>query len=281
MDAMPSPKLPVFSTLLTSWASVPRNLGLAFRLYWPWVAVFAVSGAAWGVGIVANAGFGGTPSQTLIGGAGSLPVIVMLIAAMLAAPTIFSGWQRGIANGERPNQPIQIDGRTWAYIGYSVLIALVLGLVIALCGLVAAIIAGLVTGLGSSPMSLEKFAALRPFLPIAFIPYYLVLSRFTLVLPAIAEGRTMSLADSFRLTRGNTLRLTFGTGLVYFPVVLLSSTMEILGVAFPGNTVLLGIVGLIVILTSFVCLHASLSFATLALKRIAPAPMMDKMEVAA
>ena len=48
MDAMPTAKLPVFSTLVSSWGSVPRNLGLAFRLYWPWAAVCTVAGAAWG-----------------------------------------------------------------------------------------------------------------------------------------------------------------------------------------------------------------------------------------
>ena len=102
MDAMPTAKLPVFSTLVSSWGSVPRNLGLAFRLYWPWAAVCTVAGAAWGIGIVANSGFE-APSATIVGGAGWLPIMVMLIALFVGVPAVFVGWHRGIETGERPS----------------------------------------------------------------------------------------------------------------------------------------------------------------------------------
>ncbi len=265
-----SPKLPVFRTTLNAWASVIRNLGLMARLYWPWMAIVAITLLAWGVGIVVNSGFA-EPSPVLVGGAGWVPLIALLIAVVIATPAIFVGWHRGIQTGERPSQPIRIDGAVWAYIGYSVLIGLALVLTVVLFGTVVTAVVGISTGLGDGPMSLERFAALAPFLPLAIVPYYLLLSRFSLVLPAIAVGQTMSLTDSFRRTRGNTWRLTFGAGLVYLPVVILSGLLEIANIAFPGSPAIVGTVSLLVVIASLYCLHAALSFGTLALQSLSPA----------
>lgn len=267
-----SPKLPILRTTLSAWGTVPRNLGLLARLYWPWLAILIVASLAWGVGIVVNSGFS-NPSPVLVGGAAWVPAIVMIIAMILAVPTVFVGWHRGIQSGARPGQPILIDGAVWAYIGYSVLIGIALVLSIGLVLLVATVIAGISTGLGDGPMSLERLAALRPFLPLAIVPYYLLLSRFSLVLPAIAVGQSMSLSESFRRTRGNTWRLTVGAGLVYLPVVIVSSLSDVIGIAFPGSVGLIAAVSIVLLLVTFYCTHASLSFGTLALKELAPAKM--------
>ncbi|MEZ5818438.1 MAG: hypothetical protein R3D44_15265 [Hyphomicrobiaceae bacterium] len=275
MNVLDTPKLPVLRTTLGAWSSVARNLGLACRLYWPWMAVGATSLLAWGTGVLVNSGFS-TPSNVLIGGAGWVPLLVLFIAVVLAIPAIFVGWHRGIQTGERPRQPISIDGAVWAYIGYSILIGIVLVIIVGLVGLLAAAIAGISTGLGDGPMSLERFAALAPFLPLAAVPYYLLLSRFSLVLPAIAVGQPMSLTDSFRKTRGNTWRLTFGAGLVYLPVVVLSGGLEIVKLAFPGSLGLIGTGSVIVLLASLYCTHAALSFATFALQRLAPTDPLDE-----
>ncbi|MGE0698537.1 MAG: hypothetical protein AB7O57_05525 [Hyphomicrobiaceae bacterium] len=264
-----SPKLPIIETLVAAWGSVPRNIGLAFRLYWPWIAVVVLCLLAWGAGVIVNSGFS-QPSPALVGGAAWVPTIVMVIAMLLAGPAVFVGWHRGIQTGQRPAQPILIDGAVWGYIGYSILIGLALLLSMGLVVLLVTVTAGITTGLGDGPMSLERLAALRPFLPLAILPYYLLLSRFSLVLPAVAVQQPMSLADSFRRTRGNTWRLTIGAGLVYLPVVIISSVSEVVGVAFPGA------VGLIVALSAALaiawlfCLHAALSFGTFALQKLAP-----------
>jgi hypothetical protein len=270
MDALQtSPKLPVMPTLLSAWKSVPRNFGLAMRLYWPWLAIAAVTVAAWIAAVAINAGTS-TPSNTLVGGAGLVPILVLLIALLIGAPAVFVGWHRGIQSGARPNQPIEIDSAVMSYLGYSLLIAVILGLMVGLVVLIVTVVAGITTGLGEGPMSLERLVALRPFLPLAIIPFYLLLSRFSLVLPAIAIGRPMTLADSFRLTRGNTWRLTVGAGLVYIPVVLLSGIAEILGIAFPGSMGLLASVSILVLAVSLYCMHAALSFATFALQHLGP-----------
>jgi len=270
MDAsIDSPKLPVFRTALKAWGSVPANLGLMARLYWPWLAIAVVTLLAWGAGIVVNSGFA-SPSAVLVGGAGWVPLIALLIAMVIAIPAIFVGWHRGIQSGERPTQPIRIDSAVWAYIGYSVLIGIALVLTVVLFGTVATAVVGISTGLGDGPMSLERFAALAPFLPLALVPYYLLLSRFSLVLPAVAVGQSMSLSDSFRKTRGNTWRLTLGAGLVYLPVVILSGMLEIVNIALPGSPTIVGLVSILVLIASIYCMHAALSFGTMALKRLSP-----------
>lgn len=268
-----TPKLPVLKTTLNAWSSVARNLGLICRLYWPWVAIVAVSILAWIVGVLVNGG-GSAPDRALVGGAGLVPLVVIAIAILLAIPVVFVGWHRGIETGERPAQPIVIDGGVWGYIGYALLIGITLMLTVSLFALVATVTAGITTGLGDGPMSLERFAALAPFLPLAIVPYYILLSRFSLVLPAIAIGRTMSLSDSFRKTSGNTWRLTFGAGLVYLPVVVLSSTLEIVRIAFPDSGALIGTFSILVLIGSLYCTHAALSFGTFALQRLNPTEPM-------
>lgn len=267
-----NPKVPVFRTILNAWGSVMPNVGLIARLYWPWLAIFAVTMLAWGAGVLVNSGFS-SPTPVLVGGAAWVPVLVAVLAMMIAVPAVFVGWHRGIHRGERPTQPILVDGAVWGYVGYSILIGLALVLSIGLVILIATVIAGITTGLGDGPMSIERLAALRPFLPLAIIPYYLLLSRFSLVLPAVAVGQSMSLSESFRRTRGNTWRLTIGAGLVYIPVVIMSSISEIVGIAFPNAVALISIVAILLLVTTIFCTHAALSFGTFALKQLAPDQM--------
>ena len=267
-----TPKVPVFRNLLNAWGTVLPNFGLILRLYWPWMAIVVVAMLAWGAAILLNSGFS-TPTPVVVGGTAWLPGLVATIAMIIAIPAVFVGWHRGIHRGERPSQPIVVDSGVWAYIGYSVLIGIALVLSIGFVILIATLIAAITTGLGDGPMSIERLVALRPFLPLAVIPYYLLLSRFSLVLPAVAVGQSMSLADSFRATRGNTWRLTVGAGLVYLPVVILSSLSEIIGVAFPSAVALITGIAILLLLTTLFCTHAALSFGTFALKQLAPEPM--------
>lgn len=268
----PMPKLPIATTLLSAWGSVGRNAGTAVRLYAPWLGLTVLIVLAWIAGVIANSGFS-QPSSSVIGGAGLVPGVLLFIGIFVAIPAIFVAWQRSVHTGERPAQSVQIDSAVWAYIGYSLLIAIALMLVVGLFALLATVVAGITTGLGEGPMSIERLVALAPFMPLTIIPYYLLLSRFSLVLPAIAAGQPMSLSESFALTRGNTWRLTIGAGLVYLPLAILSALHSVIAVAFPDANILLAVSALLVSLVGIYCLHAALSFATYSLKRLAPEPM--------
>lgn len=267
MDTSNQKTLPLFPTLLSAWASVPRNVGFAFRLYGPWVAITLVCIVAWVVGLAANSG-SGNPSPAVIAGTAIVPGLVYLLVLLVGAPAVFVAWQAAIFKGEKVRGGADIDGIVWSYLGYSLLIAVCFALSLGFVVLVAILVAGVTVGLGDSPMSLERLAALRHFLPLTVLPFYFIFSRFSLVLPAIAIGKPMTLAQSFHATKGNTWRLTVGAGLVYLPVVIMSGLFEIAMVALPDQTVILGIFSLVVLMATMFCLHAGLSFGTFALKAL-------------
>jgi hypothetical protein len=263
-------KLPVLTTVLRSWSTVPRNLGLMLRLVWPWLAIMMVCILSIAVGILVNNGRG-TPSPFLIGGASAIPGIMMLIAFLLALPAIAVGWHRGIIAGERPETTIVLDGGVWGYVGYSLLLAVMAGIFNLLMFALVSIVAGISVGVGEGPMSIERLTALAPFLPIAFLPTLLVLNRFLLVLPATATGKTLSFGEALRLTRGNTLRLTLVAGIVSLPIALVQGVTQLASLSAPGPA-LAGVLGIINLAVLIFCSFASLSFLSLALRELTMMP---------
>jgi hypothetical protein len=266
MQAQTPTKLPVLATVRQSWGSVLQNLGLGARLVWPWLAIMVLCVLAIVVGVLVNAGTA-TPSAALVGGASVVPGIVMLIAFVLALPAIAVGWHRGVLGGERPTAPIRIDSAVWGYLGYSLLLTLMALLLNGLMLALASVVAGITLGVGSEPMSLQRLVALAPFLPLAFIPTLLVLNRFLLVLPARAVGRDLGLGEALRLTRGNTLRLTFAAGIVTLPIAIAQGIGQIAQLAsqHPALAIAAGILNIAVLIY---CSFASLSFLSISLKTL-------------
>ncbi|MEZ5856892.1 MAG: hypothetical protein R3D67_19930 [Hyphomicrobiaceae bacterium] len=277
METTQTIKLPVLATVRQSWSSVLANLGLIFRLIWPWITIMILCGLSIGAGILVNNGLD-TPSPTLIGGASVVPVIAMVIAFLLAIPAVAVGWHRGIFRGERPQSPIRIDGGVWGYLGYSMLLGIMAGLFNLLMFAIAAALASITVGVGEGPMSLERLIALAPFLPLAFIPTLLILNRFLLVLPAVAVGRSLGFGEALKATRGNTLRLTFAASLVSLPIVIMQGVTQ-LAVLASQNPILVGVLALLNIAVLIYCSFASLSFLSLSMKQLTPEPEM--MEAAA
>ncbi len=277
MELAHTNKLPVLATVRQAWGSVLANIGLMFRLIWPWITIMVLCGLSIGVAVLINNGTG-TPSPTLIGGASVVPIIAIVIAFLLAIPAVAVGWHRAIVNGERPEGPIRIDGGVWGYIGYSLLLGVMAGLFNLLMFAIAAAIASITVGVGEGPMSLERLIALAPFLPLAFLPTLLILNRFLLVLPAIAVGRSLGFGEALKATRGNTLRLTLAAGLVSLPIVIMQGITQ-LAVLASQNPILVGVLGLLNVAVLIYCSFASLSFLSLSLKQLVAEPEM--MEAAA
>jgi hypothetical protein len=266
--AIQSPtKLPVLATLLRSWGSVLRNVVLALRLYWPWIAIFLICILSVEVGARINS-YGAEPSATLRNGASWVPALVAVIAFILSMPAIAVGWTRGVVRGERPSAPIRLDSAVWAYFGAIILMTIAIVLVYLVMGLLIASVGAISLGVGTDPMSLERLAALGPLAQLINIPVFLLLSRFSLVLPAIALGERMSFADSFRRTRGNTLRLTFLGGLVYLPLAVATGVLQIVSVAFPTATWAVLSASILVLLSVLFYAHAYLSLGGFALQHL-------------
>lgn len=273
MEAIQStPKLPILPTIVSAWTSVPRNLGLAFRLYWPWLVINLACLVAWGVGIVANTGFA-APQPALVTGAGVVPLLLLYVISYVAFPAIAVGWHRGISTGERPRQPILLDSAVWGYIGYTSLIGVAVVLILAL--ILAAIVplVGIAIGLGHTPMSLERLLNIAPYLVAgSLIIAFILLSRFGLVLPSIAVGRGISLAESFRRTRGNTLRIMAGTVLMLIVFALVVTIPLVPAFLFlQSSEIIVALASLVIAVATFAWLHASLSFASLVFNTLAPA----------
>ncbi|MDX2156885.1 MAG: hypothetical protein SFW09_10290 [Hyphomicrobiaceae bacterium] len=264
-----TPKLPVLAIVGQSWGSVSRNLGLAARLTWPWMAIMTLSTLAIVVGVLVNSGTS-TPSPALIGGASVVPAIVMLIAVIIAIPAVAVGWHRGLLTGERPSQPIRIDNKVWAYLGYSILLTILAALLNVLVLGLASVVAGITLGVGNGPMSLERLAALAPFAPIAFLPTLLVLNRFLLVLPAHAIGRDIGFGEALHLTKGNTLRLTLAAGIVTAPIAIVQGIGQLLLLGGPSPA-LLAATSLVNLAVLVFCSFASLSFLSLSLRSLTQA----------
>lgn len=263
-------KLPVLATVRQSWGSVMANRGLAFRLSWPWAAIHLVSILAVVAAILVNSGTA-TPSPTLIGGASVFPGLVMLIAFLLSIPVICIGWHRGVMRGDQPDSPIRIDRATWGYLGRYVLILLAVSAVNGVFSILALSVAGISLGLGEGEMSLQRLAAAAPYLQLASIPGLILANRLIMVLPARAVGEPASFSAAWANTRGNTLRLTLGAGLVMLPFIVVQGLAQVSMIALPMSVVAGGL-GLLTVLTLVFCTLAWLSFITFSYARLAPEP---------
>lgn len=264
-------KLPVLATVRQAWASVIANRGLALRLTWPWLTVYLVAILATVVGVLVNAGTG-TPSTTLIGGALVFPGIVMLVAFVLSVPVICIGWHKGVLRNERPESPIIINATTWGYLGSYILITLAVLLVNWILALLVLSVAGISLGLGEGEMSLQRLATILPYLQLASIPGFFMVNRLIMVLPARAVGEPVSFSQAWRSTRGNTLRLTLGGGLVMIPFLVIQGLAQISMIAAPMSA-LAGGLGVLALLALMFCSLGWLSFISISYARLTPEPV--------
>ncbi len=255
-------KLPVLATVRHAWGSVLKNAGLLGRLSWPWLAILVLSALAGGVGVAVNS-LGQTPTPGLILGAFAAPYVVMAVAGVLGVSAISVGWHRGVLTGERPGAPIRLDRTVWAYLGYTLLIGLVVGIVNLILVVVVGWIGAIASGANPVMPSMAQLEALAPFFRLALIPGLLLSARFFLVLPARAVEQKVGLGGAFRLGRGNTWRLVIGAGLVTLPATVLQGVTELLALPATGDTsiaVLAGILAIAASAASIYCALAAMSF---------------------
>ncbi len=93
-----------------------------------------------------------------------------------------------------------------------------------------------------------------------------IIVRFSLCLPAIATERRLRLADSWRLTRGNTLRLIGGGGLIWGPISFLTGFFGALTA---------GLSGLVAMTGTFLEVALSVCFLSLAYRQLTSEPAAD------
>ena len=125
-------------------------------------------------------------------------------------------WHRNILLNEThaPGVPLRFDGLIWRYVGYCILMFLIIFLIVLVGGSLIGIIMTLSGGLPAVASSGIPGASILMFLfmflfMIPFLLWFLVVFfRFSLVLPAAAIGRRgFGLRMAWNLTRGNSWQI--------------------------------------------------------------------------
>jgi len=191
-------QLPAAACIGHAIRSVRNNIVYAFRISWPWYAILVP--ISLGASYVIDNLTGGDPEKVF-----TAPVLaiylVLLPISLVALSSIAVNWHRYILLDEVPHgsEIFRLDDKTWRYLGNVVLISLICAGI----GIAAALIMGLAAAGGQA---IVVIAAILFIIAMAFI--VVLFFRLSVKLPAIALGRRdFNLADSFAVTKDNTLRL--------------------------------------------------------------------------
>jgi len=178
-------------------SSVRNNIAYAFRISWPWYAVFVpvvVALSAW-----LDHATGGNPEAQP-----ALTVLINLVITLitlLAFAAIAVNWHRYILLDEVPKgrEIFRLDEKTWRYFGNLLLISLAVAVAGAVIGLPLGIVGGI---LGA----IDAFVIL---IVIVVVPIVGVLAmRMGVKLPAVALGRSdFLMRDAWSVTKGNNLAI--------------------------------------------------------------------------
>lgn len=213
--------------------SVRNNIAYAFRISWPWYAVFVP------VVVVLSAllGYATGGNQEASPGFAFLINLVIALITMLAFASIAVNWHRYILLDEVPqgSEIFRLDDKTWRYFGNLLLISLILVLAGVAIGLPVGLIGGL---LGAND-------AVIILVVIAVIPVIGVLAlRLGVKLPAIALGRDdFRMRDAWSVTKDNNLPVFL---IFLFEIVIALGAGAVLGaLAFAADAVH-GVLGMVV-----------------------------------
>jgi hypothetical protein len=223
MTALAAPvprKLPVWRTVGACYAAVAGNLGQLVRISWLWLLIMlpvyaAINWMDWAL-----------KEASGVLSPGDLTAIVEL--PFLASIAV--AWHRLILRQERVTAPayLRLDGTVWLYALYSFLLMLLV---------VAPAVPLLVRAAPSDTLggpvavmqganrdlvaSIAIMAAVQGVAILLALILAVLVPRLSLVLPALAVGERLSPAQSWRMTRGNTLHLALATLLCTLPGYLL------------------------------------------------------------
>jgi hypothetical protein len=177
-------------------SSVRNNIAYAFRISWPWYAVFVpvvVALSAW-----LDHATGGNPEAKPV-----LTVLINLVITLitlLAFAAIAVNWHRYILLDEVPRgrEIFRLDDKTWRYFGNLLLITLAVTVAGAVIGLPLTIVGGMLGAIQALVI-----------LIIVVVPIVGVLAmRMGVKLPAVALGRgDFLMRDAWSVTKGNNLAI--------------------------------------------------------------------------
>lgn len=206
-------------------SSVRNNIAYAFRISWPWYAVFVPVVVA--LSVMLDRATGGNP-ETNPGTALLINLLIALVT-LLAFASIAVNWHRYILLDEVPRGAgvFRLDDKTWRYFGNLLIISLAVLAAILVIGLPLGLIGGLIG-------AIDSFLIL---IVIAVIPVIGVLAlRLGVKLPAVALGRIdFHMRDAWSVTNGNNLPIFL---IFLFEIVVALGAGLVLGaLAYAANAV--------------------------------------------
>ena len=180
------------------------HLGRFFRIGWIWIIAAFLADVA-----VIGAATGG-----MLETKGSVFLVQFFLASLIFSPFAVA-WHRAILLGEGQGgwaMP-RFGGRELAYFGLAVSLML-----LAYAPFAPAFILARANNVAGDNPWLVQVGILGLLGVAAFVVVGFMVSRFVLCLPAIALGRRLAFAESWRRMKGNTWRFVFGTIVVTFPI---------------------------------------------------------------
>ncbi len=199
-------KLPVFRTVAEANAMVFGNL--------PSLAKAAALPFALSLGI-----------SFMAQGSAFSPALGLLFSLLGLIPETYFGvaWHRFVLLGAARAAPTSLPPlapRHWRFLGYAVVMLMITGL--PYLGLVTAMQPlSEVEGQPAPELMADVFGNMLPYLVLLIVAFVLII-RFYFVFPAVAVDERYGLADSWRHTRGQALRLFLGQLVLVLPVALLA-----------------------------------------------------------
>ena len=174
-----------------SWRQVMGNLTVAMQISWPILGVLLLS-----VFLPQQDTFGGLEMATQpdeLGSAALFPMLVIAFAAIFIYITVTSGvaiaWHRFVLLGIRPGQGLVRNAPIWGYFWRSIII-----------GLIAALPVAILQSIVLSVLGAESGPLLILIILLFSLAAITLAVRLSLVLPALAIGKSMTLGESWART---------------------------------------------------------------------------------
>lgn len=212
--------LPIWDLVVASYSRVIEAFGYALRISGPWILLLVLltilTVLLTGGPVVQGGGDQGAQIRSDIAIGLTLFLLLQFVVYVFALASIAVLWHRKILLDETSDAsfPFRLDRPVWRYIGYFILISLVL--------LVPAMIAtGVAAATGLLGGSLIYLAGVIGAIALVFL---LIASlRLSIVLPAVSVGREgFGIAHAWEVTRGNGLRLLAASILIGLGMVVIS-----------------------------------------------------------
>ena len=218
-----SVKVPVGPATRAAYRTVFRRLGLIFEL--GWIPILGLLATILLPGLYLNASFK-TDDVSPIGLVG----IAQGIVAVLCVSAFAVRWCQAILVGDPRRLPPRLFFRAWArFLLYMFAFYLVLFVLIA-----AALVAA-----GSVPTNANGAveAAIETAGVAIGVLVFLGLARCSLVFPAAASDKPISIVAGWRLMRGNAWRLTAASFMAFLPIMLVGGiiVLGVLGAVLPAG----------------------------------------------